>query len=133
MSGILGSLLGHGGGIYLDTQVVTVGGTGTAIDQNRRRGFLSGSFGSISDGTSNIFGGAAITAVYYDEAYGTPFYALTITGASNANWERLTIGSKVLTRASAFFVSGTWTWNTTDTAGMQPFDGPGSVRTIYFE
>lgn len=135
MSGILGMLLGPNG-TYNDTQTITVGGSGTAVAQDRRRGYLSGSsgsFGSISDGTSNIFGGAAITAFYYDESYGTPFYTLTITGATNSNWTKVTVGSKILTRASAGFSSGTWTWDSPDTVDIQPFSSPGAVRTVYFE
>lgn len=133
MSGILGAFFGPSGGTYADTQTITVGGSGTALAQDRKRGYLSGSFGSISDGTSDIFGGAAITAFYYDEGYGTPFYVLTITGASNSIWTRVTIGSKILTRASAGFSSGTWTWDSFDTVDIQPFSSPGAVRTVYFE
>lgn len=120
----------------LDTQTVTTGAIGTAIDQNRARGYISGSLGSISDGTSNIYAGAAVTSFYWDENGGTGmFYELSITGATNnsTDWTSVTIGgSKTLNRADATFASGTWTWTTTDGAGAQAFGGAGASRSCVF-
>lgn len=132
MSGILGAAFGPGTN-YLDTQTVTVGGIGTAFALDRLRGYLSGSIGSISDGTSNVYAGAAITALYYDEGGGTATYKLIITGAANSGWSQITIGSTTLTRISASYSSGLWTWATSDTIVMQPFGAIGSIRAVYFE
>ena len=56
----------------LDVQTVTVGGGGTALAFNRQRGFISAGFGSIVNGTSNLYSGAAITELYFDENLGSP-------------------------------------------------------------
>jgi len=133
MSGALNVMLARNstaGGGTLDTQTVTTGGAGTAVAHDRIRGWLSGSIGSISDGTSNIFAGAAITALYWEED--TSFYILTITGATNSGWTTMSIGSTSLNRTSATFSSGSWTWTTTDTVSTQAFGSSGSVHTVYF-
>lgn len=133
MSGILAIMAGGGGGAsHLDTQSVTTGTLGSA--PNRARGFISGSFGSINDGTANVASGAAITSLYYDENGGSGmFYYLAITGAANSGWTTLTIGSTVLNRTSATFSSGTWTWTTADSVATQAFGGNGNGVTAYFD
>ena len=125
---------GGSGGSHLDTQTVTTGTTGSAINQDRWRGVVSGTQGSISDGTSNVYAGAAITALYWDENGGSGMkYTLTITGAANSGWTTMTIDSKALTRASATYASGTWTWTTTDTVATQAFGANNSVHTVTFD
>lgn len=126
---------GGGGGSSLDTQSVTTGTSGTAGGLDRVRGYISGSQGSISDGTSNLYAGAAITSMYWDEngSGGAQFYYLAITGGTNSGWTTMTIGTTVLARADATFSSGTWTWSTTDTVGTQAFGANGSVHTVYFD
>lgn len=116
----------------LDTQTVTTGGAGTAINQDRVRGFsLFGGFGTMVDGTSDIYGGATIFDFYWDEASAS--YYLAISGATNSGWTQVAIGgSKILTRASAFYGSGTWTWGTTDTITDQAFGSLNSVRSCVF-
>lgn len=123
---------GGGGGGGLDTQTVTTGASGTAPIQDRVRGFISGTLGSITDGTSNIYSGAAITALYWDENEGISSYVLTITGATNTGWTTITIGSVTLYRTAATFSSGTWTWTTTHTAGTQAFGSAGNIKTVTF-
>ena len=125
---------------HLDSQTVTTGASGTALESDRLRGFVQGGIGAIqddigaiSDATSNIYGGAAITALYFDENGGSGLYWLTITGASNAGWTNLTIGSKVLARTSATFSTGTWTWTTADTVATQAFGPDGSIRGVFFD
>jgi len=118
---------------HLDSQTVTTGASGTALESDRLRGFVQGGIGAISDATSNIYGGAAITALYFDENGGSGLYGLTITGASNAGWTNLTIGSKVLARTSATFSTGTWTWTTADTVATQAFGPNGSIRGVFFD
>ena len=91
--------------------------------------------GSISDGTSNIFGpGNAITGLYWDENGGAgQTVNLTITGATNTGWTTLTIGATVLTRTSASFAGGTWTWVTNQNLASQPFGANGDNIICYFD
>jgi hypothetical protein len=131
MSGIFGGLIASGRAA-LDIQTVTTGGSGTAPLQNRLRGWSSASLGSIVDGTSNIYGGAAITTLFWNENEGGPNYQLTITGATNSGWTTLTIGSQSFLRASASFGSGSWFWSTSDTLGTQSFGSIGSTITCTF-
>lgn len=118
----------------LDTQTVTTGSIGTSGVQDRNRGFISGTIGSLSDGTSNIYGGSAITELVYDENGGSSMlYRLSIPGASNSGWTYLTIdGTKILLRSDASFSSGTWYWLTTDTVATQVFGGASSSHTCVF-
>lgn len=119
-----------GGG--LDTQTVTTGADGTAPAQDRRRGYVVLQIGSISDGSSNIYGGAAISEIYWDENFGDPFYQLSIPGASNSGWASITInGTKTLNRADAAYASGVWNWPTADTASTQAFGASGSKPVVF--
>lgn len=98
----------------LDTQTVTVGGSGSAIDGNRLRGFsTSPALGSISDGTSNLYGGASIVILEYDELSGGVVLGITGTLA-NSGWSTITIKTSVFNRSNASFsVSGGvsyWFW-----------------------
>jgi hypothetical protein len=117
----------------LDTQTVTVGGSGTIPDDSLIRGFsVPLTYGSISDGTSNIYGGAAITALFYDMSAGG--ITMSITGTlANSGWTTLTIKSTVLNRADAFFsVSGGvsyWFWAS---GGTTTFGSLGTNATCTF-
>ena len=121
----------------LDVQTVTTGTSGTAPAQDRLRGF-SGGLGSIDDGTSNIYSGAAVTTLMWDEngGGGAQRYVLEITGATNTGWITLTIqssaGTATLLRASGTFSSGQWLWTTTDVLGTQAFGGLNTVVTCTF-
>ena len=132
MRGIALLLMRGANAAQSDVQTVTTGADGSALENDRRRGFDELGLGSISDGTSNIYGGAAIETLHWAENGGFPFYKLTITGAANAGWVTMTIGSKVLTRNDASYVGGIWTWNTTDTVAAQAFGGSGASRTVVF-
>ena len=117
----------------LDTLTITTGGIGTAVNQDRLRGYSapSGSnFGSCVPDTSAIYGGAAIFDFYWDEA---GQYYLYIDGATNNGWTQVVIGgTKTLLRADAFYGFGQWAWNTTDTVTTQAFGSLGSVTTCVF-
>lgn len=115
-----------------DTQTVTTGADGSIGDHDRIRGYIQGIIGSIADGTSDIYSGASITEISWNENDGIYYYALTIPGAGNGGWTTLTIGSVVLYRSSATFIAGSWTWYTAHTAAMQAFGTAGSVRTATF-
>ena len=120
------------GGSTLDTQTVTVGTIGSAPSQDRARGYALSAFGSISDGTSNVYSGSPITELYWDENFGDARYILTITGAANSGWSTMTIGSTTLYRTAASYSSGSWYWTTTHTAGTQAFGGAGGIKTVTF-
>ncbi len=142
MSGFIQSgRFGGGGGVggHLDTQMVTTGGAGSAGLQNRQRGYSSSiPLGSISDGTSNIYAGAPVDDAYYDEGSGGgASYVLVITGAANSGWTTMTIsgpnGSVALSRASATYTTGVWTWTTSDAIPTQKFGPSTSAITIDFD
>lgn len=128
MTGILAAFAGFGSAA-LDTQTVTSGslsggsnpyytyygysdGTGTA-----------GSFGSIADGTSDIYSGAAIKGLYFYElgysspptGYTTRQVRLVIAGnQANSGWSSIKIGDTTYSRASASYSASTnttWIWN----------------------
>ena len=101
MRGIALLLMRGANAAQSDVQTVTTGADGSALENDRRRGFDELGLGLISDGTSNIYGGAAIASLYWDEGFGASFYFLAIPGAANAGWSTMTIGATVLTRASA--------------------------------
>lgn len=129
------ALLLQGGSVaVLDAQTVLSGARGSVIDSDRLRGFEQSTvIGSISDGTSNVYSGSAITALHWFENYGSAIYALDIPGAANSGWTTLTIGSTVLLRTSAAtFAAGRWEWTTTDTISGQAFGGDGSSHPCVF-
>lgn len=136
MSGIQMALLGSVAfNTGVDTQTVTTGAVGSVEFLDRARGYALGEFGSIVDGTSNIYGGAQITALSWNEngGGGEQFYYLRIVGASNSGWTTLTINTKVLYRADGTFGSnGNWSWPTLDTTGSQAFGTAGTVVPCVF-
>lgn len=133
MSGALlaASCTGYSG---LDVQSITCGKTG-AIG-GRTVGFLSGGvLGSMTDATSNIYSGAAIQTLVWDE--NTATIVLQIAGVqSNSGWTSMQrIGSgQVYNRASATFstVGGVskWTWTALSTF---PLGGDGVTSTVIFQ
>jgi hypothetical protein len=136
MSGIQMALLGSGGA--LDIQTVTTGNDGDPIDFNQQRGFSYGSFGSIVDGTSNIYSGALINRLLWREDLGVYVFELNGSNA-NSGWTTLTIvgnGTVALTRASASYynsgVSTQWTWSTSDNVSAQVFGSVSSTVVCTF-
>ncbi len=120
-----------GGGGTLDTQTITVGGYDSAFEH--QRGFIASWIGSISDGTSNIYGGAGISELFWGEAGGDPFYELTIAGAANSGWTTMMIGSTSFTRASAAYSAGTWNWAApSSTVSTQAFGSIGGDVIVTF-
>ncbi|MEV4934730.1 hypothetical protein [Sphingobium sp. LSP13-1-1.1] len=100
----------YGKSNLLDTQVVTV-----------RRwfedgfdlyyGFKSGT-GSCADGTSNIYGGIAITRLCYDVAHEQIEFDVASTVA-NSGWTTMYVNGTPFLRSSATFSNGRqWRWNT---------------------
>jgi len=89
----------------LDTQTVTVGKGLTPT----RWGYDGGvPYGSIVDGTSNIYAGGAINWLYWNASVST--LNLDITGATNSGWVTVTVGGVDFARSAATFAGTTWTW-----------------------
>ncbi|MGY8864343.1 MAG: hypothetical protein ACKVJK_01805 [Methylophagaceae bacterium] len=146
-----------GGGGNLDSQTVTVGsyqqnnagGSGAPSSATVYEGRFVyntvNTYGSISDGTSNVYSGAAIEAVRYSwtTVYGTSNLWLVITGNNaNSGWTTLTIGSTAYLRTNAFYAydsgifpnASAWYWNlSSDTTGANsPFGADGTTTTCVF-
>jgi hypothetical protein len=119
---------------HLDAQTVTTGGVGTAGSQDRYRGFsTTNGIGSIVDGTSDIYSGASITELYWFENFGTPYYYLAITGATDTGWTTMSVDGTLLARTSATYSSGTWTWSAPgSTVGSQAFGSIGATVSAVF-
>ena len=134
VAGVWRSFLGA-----LDTQTVTTGNIG--LTPNAARGWSSsGPMGSCVDGTSNLYGGAPISAIYWSEngGGGADVVNWSVTGVfTNTGWTRMVIdGTRTFLRADAAFVSGAttyWAWNNCGfTIATNPFGAVGSVHTVEF-
>lgn len=116
----------------LDTQTVTVGLSGSVLNEDRNRGYTTG-LGSISDGTSNIYSGAAITSLFWSEdAAGVGSYILYIPGAANSGWQIMVIGNQELLRTDATYSSGFWSWYGYSIATQQFGNTSGVNIPVYF-
>ena len=129
MSGIQMALLGAGG--TLDIQTVTVG---DYVDKyGSLTGYLSGSMGSISDGTFNPTGGTTISGLYYDVNGSSLGFNLGASPISNAGWTTMTLNGTAFTRSSASFVSSggstSWTWSS---VVSNPFPAAPNTTTAVF-
>lgn len=117
----------------LDAQNVTVGSY-SYVDYEfglyeYQYGFGGYTGGSISDGTSNIYGGAAITDLYYSESGSGTYIYLVITGATNSGWTTMNINGTTYSRSSASFSGGGWTWAVA--AGANPFGTSGVKQVLW--
>lgn len=129
----------YGTSNFLDQQTITTGGYGPDPfdpEVEAVRGYIQGSYGSCVDGTSNIYSGATIAQFLWRGSAG---YVFNVNGSfANSGWTTLTIvgnGTRVLTRASAFFVrsvSTSWTWSTADDYLSQAFGDIGATAVCTF-
>ena len=153
-----GAGAGGGGGGSLDSQAVTVGtartrasgGSGAPSGSTTRSGLLklSGAGGSISDGTSNVYGGAAILEIEYHVGYYLSYRSAQShyrdgMGRANSGWTTLTIGTTSYQRAAATYASGAqsnggnsgWFWYPSSydyTGAANPFAATGQTTTCVF-
>lgn len=129
MSGIQMALLGAGG--TLDIQTVTVADYITKFVY--LTGYLSGTMGSISDGTFNPTGGTTISGLYYDVNGSSLGFNLGASPISNAGWTTMTLNGTAFTRSSASFVSSggstSWTWSS---VVSNPFPAAPNTTTAVF-
>lgn len=100
-----------------DIQTVTNGNNGGG-KYGTFRGYTSGSFGSISDGTMNLLGGATITSLWTGGSLN--LLQLVVAGTyPNSGWNKLTISGVDYLIGSASYdsssgTSTSWTWSTTN-------------------
>ena len=115
---------------YLDIQTITVGQDvgGNKFTSWWLEGY-TGSVGSISDGTSDIYS-SAISGLYYD-VYNTQLVLYLNGSFSNSGWTSLYIDNNgAYSRASATYSSGVtkWVW----TLGSNPFPAAGNTSYARF-
>mgnify|MGYP000417838872 CR=1 FL=1 len=149
-----GSGGGGGGGSNLDSQTVTVGshslsfpgGSGLPASTTTYKGFFtlsSTTYGSIADGTSNLYSGAAVDRIvyYWSDVFAISALILVIQGANRANsgWTTLTVGTTAYQRASAQYTADSsgntlWSWpGPSDYTGADnPFAATGQTTTCVF-
>lgn len=119
---------GASGITILDTQTVTHGATTTGVGPDpvtEYSGFKAATpaFGSISDGTSNVYAGATITGLYFTQTTvyspSSGYVARQVifrlsSEVANSGWTTLLVGTATFLRANATFNTATgysqWTW-----------------------
>jgi hypothetical protein len=157
-SGLVGAAGGSGsggGGGSNDSQTVTVGSHAESFPPSglipasttNFKGFFTNIYateGSISDGTSNLYGGASIVELQYtwSNVFGISRVILSIAGNNRANsgWTTLTIGTTSYSRTNATYsatngANTTWVWSISpaDLTGAQnPFAATGQTTTCVF-
>ena len=134
-----GDFYGASGIVILDTQTVTVG----TIAANQYVGaqygwtdFTSPNTGSVSDGTSNIYSGAAVrTLLYFDLNADNKYFSYVNTGNSgNTGWTTLTVNGSSYQRSAATYSYNSsnnysrWEWSTNSTNPMGTTNG--ATRTV---
>ena len=129
MSGAIFAVIAASGSApILDTQTVTVSvfnpsGFGLAY------GFVTG-IGSIADGTFNPKGGATITALYCDTAFGGNAVVFSLgSSQTNDGWNAVNIAGVTYDRASASYTPGSptsWTWS----SATNPFGTTGGATVV---
>ena len=87
------------------------------------------------DGTSNIYGGAAITELFYNENLGAGIFTLKMTGTlANSGWVTMTVGTTAYTLASAAFTQSggatQWQWTGLGAFTSSPFSGIGNPTVV---
>ena len=117
---------GKSGIVILDTQTVTVG----TIPANQYVGaqygwtnITSPNTGSVSDGTSNIYSGAAVrTLLYFDLNADTKYFSYVNTGNSgNTGWTTLTVNGSSYQRSAA-----TYSYNSSSNYSRWEWDNDGT-------
>jgi hypothetical protein len=125
----------YGTARLLDTQVVNVGYTFQDLgfgDALQTYGFVTG-VGSCTDGTSNLYGGATIVGLAFEETGGTNDVYFEVQGSrANSGWTNMIINGTTYTRASATYNNGgsTTFWRWDYPPGGNPFGPTGSNATV---
>ena len=139
----------------LDSQAVTVGshsvtfpgGSGVPTNTTNYKGFFvysSTTYGSISDGTSNIYSGASFVRIMYYwnnvfSAVNGVSLMIDGTNLANSGWTTLTVNGTAYQRTSATYTGNSggdtqwiWTGGGDYTGANDPFPGTGQVATCVF-
>lgn len=101
-------------GDFLDSQTTTNGSYSDKYTTSY--GYNTGLMGSINDGTSDIYGGATITALYETIYPSTMLYFYIGANVANSGWTTMTVNGTAFNRASATYTNGAstyWYWSST--------------------
>jgi len=114
----IGAFYGASAGpAYLDTQTITVGSQSSQYVTWRGYDGDTLNFGSISDGTSNLYGGATILRITNVNNNATSFQVQG--NRANSGWTTMTIDGVDFARTAASYNyssssnSTTWSWSPT--------------------
>ena len=113
----------------LDTQTVVIGSRNDFGYIST--GFRVSVYGSISDGTSNVYSGAAIDRIYHQSTVNKLFFSLAGSRA-NSGWTTMKINGISFARTSASYsaqYTTTWTWSSVTS---HPF-GSSGTRAVTWE
>ena len=90
-------------------------------------GFLSGSFGSLSDSTVDFLDGTpTVSRIEFASLASAPV-SFKIDGSGNSGWTTIKIGNLTLAKSNAnSFSNGLWIW----TGQSNPFGSNGSETTV---
>ena len=116
----------------LDTQTVIIG-------QRNDYGYVSTGYkgtgvttGAITDGTSNVYSGAAIDRIYHQSTVNKLFFSLAGSRA-NSGWTTMKINGVSFARTSASYLANSsatvWQWNS---ISSNPF-GSSGTRAVTWE
>lgn len=126
------SFYGKSNAPVLDTQSVTAGGDGDPLYETQRRGYGAG-LGSIADGTSNLYSGAAISFLMWREQTNDIIFRVNAV-LTNSGFTTMKVGTASFNRTSATFsqTGGVtfWSWPVIYTVSTQPFGAIGSTKTV---
>ena len=118
----------------LDTQTVTVGFQSFSNGIIERTGYLSGysAIGSVSDGTSNVYSGAAVLELaHLSPPYRRVYFRLAGSRA-NSGWTTMKINGISLARTSASYSANssrtTWIWASISSS---PFGSSGTKSVTW--
>jgi len=121
----IGDFYGASAVTYLDYQTVTVGYSPAGQYSPAFYGYLSvSSIGSVSDGTSDLYGGATILGLYWT-SYDL-LYFIVSGNRANSGWSTMTVSGQTFNRADASYAynSGNnrtqWIWNGVTTNPYTP-------------
>ena len=115
----------------LDTQTVVIGSRNDFGYVSTGYKSTGSGTGSITDGTSNVYSGAAINDIYHISTLNRLYFTLAGVRA-NSGWTTMKINGISFTRASASFTTSsttTWYWSSVTS---HPF-GSSGTRAVTWE
>lgn len=122
----------YGKSNYIDQQTITVGtwyiDTGFGFI-GPFYGYSSFYGGSISDGTSNVYGGAAIAEISW---FGQNLIFQVAGSRANSGWSSLVLPSGTFTRASATYQTASYTSWSWATSATNPIGTSGTAIATFY-